>query len=70
MLFPQAMEDSGGYLDSHGALALVTTNLEQLLGLPTDEADFVAYAGGAWNSQDSKAVAVLSPSRGIVDLFV
>ncbi|KAH7091723.1 composite domain of metallo-dependent hydrolase [Auriculariales sp. MPI-PUGE-AT-0066] len=65
-----ALEDADGYLSSHDVLAIATTNLEKLLDLPGEEADFVAYAGGPWYSQNSKAVAVLSPSRGIVDLFV
>lgn len=66
----QALADAGGRLTSQEVLALASTNLERLLGLPESEGDFVAYHGGAWHSQDSRPVAVLSPSRSLVDVFV
>jgi hypothetical protein len=65
----QALEDADGYLASHDVLALATTNLEQLLNLPAEDFDLVAYSGGSWFSQESKPVAVISPRRSIVDLF-
>jgi hypothetical protein len=49
-----------------------TTNIEKLLGLdssPVFEPDLVAYHGGDIFDMSSKAVAIVSARRGIVDLF-
>lgn len=59
-------------LGTEKALALATTNLEKLLGveLTAETGDLVASRGGRLlNSMEAKIVAVISPSRGIVDLF-
>lgn len=55
------------------ALALASTNLERLLGLEENTSDYladlVAYEGGDIFDYSSKAVGVLSPRKGVVDLF-
>ena len=55
------------------ALALASTNLERLLGLEENTSDYladlVAYEGGDIFDFSSKAVGVLSPRKGVVDLF-
>ncbi|KAI0635470.1 composite domain of metallo-dependent hydrolase [Trametes polyzona] len=52
------------------ALALVSTNIEQLLGVERDEhgGDMVATVGGDL-AEYSKVVAVISPTRGVVDFL-
>ncbi|KAJ6628787.1 carbohydrate esterase family 9 protein [Mycena sp. CBHHK59/15] len=66
-----AMLASNGRISKREALALVTTNLEQLLGVTVDHeaADLVAYSGGSMFDMSSKVGAVMSPQRGEVDLF-
>lgn len=53
------------------ALALVTTNLEKLLGakVAANDADVVAYHGGDVFDLSSKVMGVVSPRRSLVDLF-
>ena len=53
------------------ALALVSSNVEKLLGVPLDayESDLVATSGGDLLSYEGKVVAVISPRRGRVDFF-
>ncbi|KII92269.1 hypothetical protein PLICRDRAFT_37059 [Plicaturopsis crispa FD-325 SS-3] len=62
--------ESSGAISKTQALALASVNLEKLLGV--DEAEFgdlVATAHGDLLSLQSKVVGVISPSRGVVDLF-
>ncbi|GJE95461.1 carbohydrate esterase family 9 protein [Phanerochaete sordida] len=53
------------------AFALVSSNIEKLLGVPLDpyESDLIATSGGDLLSFDGKVVAVISPRRGRVDFF-
>ena len=53
------------------ALALVSTNLESLLGLNVDAEmmDLVAAEGGNVFDLSAKVVGVISPRREVVDLF-
>jgi hypothetical protein len=53
------------------ALALVTTNLEKLLGARVggSDVDIVAYQGGDVFDLSSKVTGVVSPRRSSVDLF-
>ncbi|KAI0074162.1 carbohydrate esterase family 9 protein [Panus rudis PR-1116 ss-1] len=57
-------------LSKSEALALASTNLEKLLGLEdTDLGDLVATQGGDLTEFSSKVIAVISPSRGLVDII-
>ncbi|KAF7352632.1 Carbohydrate esterase family 9 protein [Mycena venus] len=65
-----AMLASNGVISKTEAFALVSTNLEDLLGVTTDRiGDLVAYAGGGPFETSSKAVAVISAQRSQVDVF-
>ncbi|KAH8080279.1 carbohydrate esterase family 9 protein [Cristinia sonorae] len=63
--------DARGSISHSEALALASVNVEALLGLTSNEAeaDLVATQGGDLLGFEGKVVAVISPSRGIVDLF-
>jgi len=63
--------DSPTHVSREQALALVTTDLEKLLGVevPGKDADVVAYRGGDVFNFGSKVVAVVSPRRSSVDLL-
>jgi len=53
-------------------MALATTNLDELLGLPVKPSlaeDLVAYEGGGVFDFSSKVVGVISEERGLVDIF-
>lgn len=69
----QAALESNGRISQDQARALVSTNLERLLGV--EEAvgrgggDLVAYRGGGPFDFAGKVVAVVSPERGLVELF-
>ena len=70
----QAALESSGRISHDQARALVSTNLERLLGV--EEAvgrggggDLVAYRGGGPFDFAGKVVAVVSPERGLVELF-
>ncbi|KAI0630254.1 hypothetical protein C8Q77DRAFT_1137203 [Trametes polyzona] len=69
----QAALDAGpGVLDKEGAFALVSTNVERLLGMDRDpkEQDLVATVGGDLLDFEGKVVAVISPRQEAVDIFV
>ncbi|KAF9055504.1 hypothetical protein BDZ89DRAFT_1088087 [Hymenopellis radicata] len=51
------------------AYSLASKNLETLLGLRVMNEDLVVYSGGHAFELSSKAVAVVSPQMGFVDLF-
>jgi len=53
------------------AYALASTNLDKLLGIKHDskDSDLVAFEGGSLFDLSSKVAAVVSPQRGLVDLF-
>ncbi|KDQ57533.1 hypothetical protein JAAARDRAFT_267221 [Jaapia argillacea MUCL 33604] len=66
-----ALEDSAGKITKECVLAMATSNVERLFGLTGDpgEADIIATRGGELLSLEGKVVAVLSPSREIVDVL-
>ncbi|KAJ6539527.1 carbohydrate esterase family 9 protein [Mycena capillaripes] len=65
-----AMLASNGLMSEDEAYALVSTNLEDILGVTTGRiGDLVAYAGGSPFGTSSKVAAVLSAERGEVDVF-
>ena len=53
------------------ALAMASSNVETLLGVPTaiTDADVVATRGGDLLSLQGKVVAVISSRRGVVDIL-
>lgn len=68
----QASLESNGRIQEHQAYALVTTDLENLLGIRDmgeDAADLVATEGGSIFEQSSKVVGIISPKRGFVDIL-
>ncbi|KAJ7021523.1 carbohydrate esterase family 9 protein [Mycena alexandri] len=63
---------SGGRMSKADVLALGSTNVAKLLGVKAPQKltqDLVATRGGDLLSFNSKVVAVISASRGLVDLF-
>jgi hypothetical protein len=60
-----------GKIPKEEAIALASTNLEKVLGaeVGVESADLVATRGGDLLDMSSQVVAVISPSRDIVDLF-
>ncbi|KAJ7731104.1 hypothetical protein DFH07DRAFT_1065777 [Mycena maculata] len=58
--------ESNGAIGKAEALALVSTNLETLLGVTSSNGDLVATKGGS--DFEGKVIAIISPSRGSVDL--
>ena len=69
VLFQVALESPN--LPTSEALALVSTNIEKLLGISSSSAhaDIVAYRGGSVFDFSSRPIAVISPSQGIVELW-
>lgn len=66
----QAALEAG--LSKEQALALASTNLETLLGVDagaTELGELVATEGGELFGMESKVAAVISPRRGVVDMF-
>ncbi|KAI0751107.1 composite domain of metallo-dependent hydrolase [Daedaleopsis nitida] len=67
-----AMLDSNDLLTKKQAYELMTTNLERLLdleGFVGDMGELVAYEGGSAMDFTSKAVAIVSPARGLVEIL-
>ncbi|KAM5537547.1 hypothetical protein V8D89_008760 [Ganoderma adspersum] len=62
--------EGGDAISKAQAIALVSTNVEKLLGIErdSDETELVATSGGDL-LEYSKVVAVISPTRGVVDVF-
>ncbi|TRM69894.1 hypothetical protein BD626DRAFT_422385 [Schizophyllum amplum] len=58
-----------GEISKADALALASTNLEKLLGLPSEDGDLVVTSGGDLLSMESKVAGIVSPRRGIVELM-
>ena len=58
-------------MNKRQAYALASTNLDKLLGIKhgSKDSDLVAFEGGGLFDFSSKVVAVVSPQRGLVDLF-
>lgn len=69
--YVKAYLDAPNVLSKASAFALASSNVEELLGLKVmpGEEDLVATAGGDLLGFEGKVVAVISPRRGIVDLF-
>jgi len=68
----QAALETNGRISEEKAYALVTSNLERLLGIrgiDDQSSDLVVYHGGSIFDFSSKVAGVISPSRGLVDLF-
>lgn len=70
----QAALEADGEISRAAAYALVSTNLEQLLGVDPGTGvdggrDLVATKGGDLMSFEGKVVGVISPRRAVVDLF-
>ncbi|KAJ7178979.1 carbohydrate esterase family 9 protein [Mycena filopes] len=65
-----AMLASNGLIGKTEAYALVSTNLQDILGVTMDTGDLVAYAGGSVYDTSSRVAAVISGERGEVDVFV
>ena len=61
------MLESDGSISKEQAIELVSTNVETLLG-GVDEGELVATRGGDL-LEFSKVVSVISPRRGVVDIF-
>ncbi|KAJ6532734.1 carbohydrate esterase family 9 protein [Mycena vulgaris] len=59
--------ESNGVIGKADALALASSNLETLLGVTESNSDLVAISGGS--GFEGKVVAVISQSRGSVDLI-
>jgi len=66
-----ALEESAGRISRRQAYALTSTALEKLLGVGNlgGDGDLVAFVGGSAFTFSSKAAAILSPGRGVVDLL-
>lgn len=62
---------SNGRISKAEAYALLSTNLQELLGVIMDDqtGDLVAYAGGSMFETSSKVAAVISAQRGQVEVF-
>ena len=58
-------------MNKRQAYALASTNLDKLLGIKhkNEDSDLVAFEGGSLFDLSSKVAAVISPQRGLVDLF-
>lgn len=67
----QAILESNGRISERQAYALVSSDLERLLGVRSvgEDADLVAYESGGLFDLSSKVVAIISPRREVVDLF-
>ncbi|KAF9646963.1 hypothetical protein BDM02DRAFT_2841164 [Thelephora ganbajun] len=63
--------ESSGCINKRQAYALASTNLDKLLGIKhgSGDGDLVAFEGGSLFDLSSKVAAVVSPQRGLVDLF-
>ncbi|KAJ6500083.1 hypothetical protein C8R47DRAFT_1110364 [Mycena vitilis] len=62
--------ESGGSISKEAALAMASSNIEELLGVRSGTSgDFAVTRGGDLFSLDSKVVAMVSSERGVVDLF-
>lgn len=66
-----AILESNGRINERKAYALVSSDLEKLLGVRNigEDADLVVYEGGGLFDLSSKVVGIISPQREVVDLF-
>ncbi|KAJ7485567.1 amidohydrolase-domain-containing protein [Mycena latifolia] len=63
--------ESGGSISKEAALAMASSNIEELLGVRSAgaSAEFAVTRGGDLFTLESKVVAMISSKRGVVDLF-
>ncbi|KAH9482556.1 hypothetical protein JR316_0004656 [Psilocybe cubensis] len=64
--------ESNGRISKNQAYALVSNNLEKLLGIrgiDDETTDLVVYEGGSMFDLSSKVIGVISPGRKLVDLL-
>lgn len=64
--------ESSGRIDKQMQYALITGNLEKMLGLEGwlgDQGDLVVYQGGGAFNISSKVIAIASPRHGTVEFF-
>ena len=68
---PQALSENADSISRLDALAMVSTNIEKLLGVHVTpyDSDLVATSGGDLLSFEGKVIAVISPRRAKVDFF-
>ena len=66
----QAALESDRVISKAEAIAFVSTNVEKLLGIVRgeDEVELVATSGGDL-LEYSKVIGIISPRRGVVDIF-
>jgi len=71
LILLQAYRDGYGKISKGQALALVTANVNKLLGLDESSAsgELVAYQGGDFFSTGAKVVGALSKGRGVAEVF-
>ncbi|KAJ7056558.1 hypothetical protein C8F01DRAFT_1233681 [Mycena amicta] len=67
----QVALESGGSVSKEEALAMASSNIEELLGVHSTHAtdDFAVTQGGDLFSLEAKVVGMVSANRGLVDLF-
>jgi hypothetical protein len=67
----QAALESGGRISKADALALVSTKVEELIGIErySELADLVVTEGGDLLSFEAKVIGIISSAREKVDLF-
>ena len=65
------MAESDGRITVTEALNMASSNIEKLLGIKPQfvNQDLVVVSGGGPFSFESKAIGMISPRRGVVDLF-
>jgi hypothetical protein len=71
-LVSQVAIEAGGTISKETALAIGSVNIEKLLGvteLGGEDMDLVATRGGDLLDLSSKVVAVISPTRKLVDIM-
>jgi hypothetical protein len=62
--------ESAGTISKEAALAMVSSNIEKLLGVRSGpHSEFAVTRGGDLFSLDAKVIAMVSSKRGVVDLF-
>lgn len=65
----QAALEANGEISRQDAIALASTNLEQLLGVKNTNNDLVAVRKGTILDFEGKVVGIISADRGLVDLL-
>ena len=69
VLHQQAAIDAMGGISREQAYAIVTSNLEKLLGVDESGENLVATRAGGLLDFTSEVVAVINPARSSVDIF-